>query len=73
MKLTKALRKLSRDKVMGVKGTDWSWYYRLGIGPHGELDVINEDGKTRSFNYADLLSDDWIVISRKKLKKKRGR
>lgn len=72
MKLTKALKKLSKDNVMGVMGTDWSWYYMLGTDIWGDTVIVDEDGNTVRFGYIDIFSEDWILVSHKKLKKKRG-
>lgn len=70
MKLHKALKKLHRRNVLGVSGTDWSWFYQLGSAADG-ICIVDEDGNERKFGYIDFIYEDWVLISKKELKKRR--
>lgn len=60
MMLMNAIQKLSLGSVMGVTGTDWSWYYQLGVDG-GEITVLTQDGKVAEFDYYEMTTKMWLV------------
>ena len=65
----KAIGKLGPDYVLGCEGTDWSWYYQWGENSHGDQALLDEEGKEVHFVYYDLQADNWIIKSKKSIKK----
>jgi hypothetical protein len=65
----KAIEKLGQGQILGMKGTDWSWYFQWGTGRYNNTVLVTEDGIPAQFSYDNYKSKDWIVRSRKILDK----
>lgn len=65
--LIEALQLMTPDHVLGIDGSDWSWWFQWENQNSEDARLVDQTGKPVVLTKSDFLSKDWILIKRKYL------